>query len=55
MAVSMLQRRFDLAFDQATDVLDELQSMGLIGPYVGGSRREILMTLDEWEVSAAAR
>ena len=55
VAVSMLQRRFDLAFDQATDVLDELQSMGLIGPYVGGSRREILMTLDEWEVSAAAR
>jgi len=55
VAVSMLQRRFDLEFSQATEVLDALQSMGLIGPYVGGSRRDILMTTDEWEQCAATR
>jgi len=29
-------------------VLDELQTMGLIGPYLGGQRRDILLTRDEW-------
>jgi len=55
VAVSMLQRRFDLAFSEATVVLDDLQSMGLIGPYAGGSHREILMTLEEWKSSSTTK
>ena len=35
-------------FDKACKVLDRLQAMGLIGPYLGGQRRDILLTLDEW-------
>jgi DNA segregation ATPase FtsK/SpoIIIE-like protein len=54
VAVSMLQRRFELSFKEATIVLDELQSMGLIGPYLGGNHRDILLTSDEWEALAAA-
>ena len=50
----MLQRRFDMSFKEATVVLDELQAMGLIGPYLGGQRRDILMTAEEWEELAAA-
>ncbi len=49
VAVSLLQRRFGLDFDDACDVLDELQNQGLIGPYMGGQRRDILMTQDEWK------
>lgn len=48
VAVSMLERRFRLDFDQACQVLDVLQNKGLIGPYMGGRTREILLTRDEW-------
>ena len=55
VAVSMLQRNFEMDFQEATGILDELQSMGLIGPYLGGTRRDILMTTEEWEALGAAR
>ena len=49
VAVSLLQREMDLAFDEACGILDELQSHGLIGPYKGGKARDILLSADEWE------
>lgn len=48
VAVSMLQREFGLDFKAATELLDQLQKAGLIGPYLGGQRRDILLTRDEW-------
>jgi len=48
VAVSLLQRTFDLEFKQATVLLDVLQEQGLIGPYLGGQKRDILLTADEW-------
>ncbi len=48
VAVSMLQRQYAMDFDDACKVLDELQEMGLIGPYLGGQRRDILLTRDQW-------
>jgi hypothetical protein len=54
VAVSMLQKRFSLDFDQACGVLDRLQAAGLIGPYVGGRSREILLSIEEWESVAHA-
>lgn len=55
VAVSMLQREFGLDFKQATDVLDQLQSSGLIGPYLGGQRRDILLTPEQWRERVGAR
>jgi S-DNA-T family DNA segregation ATPase FtsK/SpoIIIE len=49
VAVSMIQRRFQLDFEQACEVLDRLQELGLIGPYVGGRNRDILLTPEQWE------
>lgn len=49
VAVSLLQRSFDLEFDAACEILDELQKEGLIGPYKGGKSRDILLTAEEWE------
>jgi hypothetical protein len=49
VAVSMLQREFAMDFKQATEVLDQLQKAGLIGPYLGGQRRDILMSLEQWK------
>ncbi len=48
VAVSMLQRQYSMDFDEACKVLDELQELGLIGPYLGGQRRDILLTRDQW-------
>jgi len=48
VAVSMLQKEYGMDFEEATNVLDELQRMGLIGPYLGGQRRDILLTREEW-------
>lgn len=48
VAVSMLQRQYGMDFDDACKVLDELQDAGLIGPYLGGQRRDILLTRDQW-------
>ncbi len=55
MAVSLLQRGFSLDFDMACAVLDELQDAGLIGPYKGGQKRDILLTSEEWDAQAASR
>jgi hypothetical protein len=51
----MLQREFSLDFEAATRVLDRLQAAGLIGPYLGGQRRDILLTLEQWRSRAVAR
>ncbi|MBK7875017.1 MAG: hypothetical protein IPJ77_04575 [Planctomycetes bacterium] len=48
VAVSMLQRQYSMDFDDACKVLDELQDMGLIGPYLGGQRRDILLSREAW-------
>jgi hypothetical protein len=54
VAVSMLQRQYGMDFDDACKVLDELQDLGLIGPYLGGQRRDILLTRDQWLEKAGA-
>ena len=48
VAVSLLQRQFNLDFEECCGILDELQEMGLIGPYLGGNRRDILLSREEW-------
>ena len=48
VAVSMLQKQYGMDFEEATKTLDELQQLGLIGPYLGGQRRDILLTREEW-------
>jgi len=53
VAVSMVQRRFELSFDEACVVLDKLQDLGLIGPYVGGRNREILLGAEDWQARAS--
>lgn len=48
VAVSMLQRKFDMDFKESCVVLDELQELGFIGPFVNGKARDILMSREEW-------
>ncbi|MEW6073345.1 MAG: DNA translocase FtsK [Planctomycetota bacterium] len=48
VAVSLLERGLGVDFDRACQILDVLQERGLIGPYLGGRTREILLTREEW-------
>jgi len=54
VAVSMLQKQYAMDFDDACKVLDELQDLGLIGPYLGEQSRDILLTRDQWLEKAGA-
>ena len=49
VAVSVLQQELDMEFDEACQLLDQLQAEGLIGPYKGGKKRDILLSEEEWE------
>ncbi|MBI1383188.1 MAG: hypothetical protein GC161_19140 [Planctomycetaceae bacterium] len=55
VAVSLLQKRYSLDFQRSTEILDALQERGLIGPYLGGQRRDILMDKATWEAAQTAR
>lgn len=48
VAVSLLQRKIGLDFKQSCVILDELQELGFIGPYIDGKQRDILMDREEW-------
>ena len=54
VAVSMLQKTYGLDFAASTEILDKLQEAGLIGPYIGGKQRDILLTKEEWVERAGA-
>jgi S-DNA-T family DNA segregation ATPase FtsK/SpoIIIE len=47
---SMLQRRFNLGFNRAARIIDQLEEFGAVGPQNGAKPREILvdsMTFEE--------
>ena len=48
VAVSLLQKSFGMDFKQSCAILDELQDLGFIGPYIDGKQRDILMDREEW-------
>ena len=48
-SVSVLQGRLRVPFIRASRLLERLQRLGLVGPYRGGSTRDILLTRAEWE------
>ena len=42
-SVSMLQRRLKIGYAAASDLMDQLEKAGILGPYNGSSPREILI------------
>ncbi len=43
-STSLLQRRCKLGYARAARIMDEMEQMGIIGPYQGAKPREVLMT-----------
>ncbi|MEZ5016837.1 MAG: DNA translocase FtsK 4TM domain-containing protein [Flavipsychrobacter sp.] len=42
-STSMLQRRFNLGYNRAGRIMDQLEASGIVGPSVGSKPREVLM------------
>ncbi|MBR2716942.1 MAG: hypothetical protein IKD79_04315, partial [Oscillospiraceae bacterium] len=48
-SVSMLQRRLKLGYSRAARLIDQLEEVGVVGPYVGSKPRDILITKQQWQ------
>ena len=53
-SVSMLQRRLKLGYARAARIVDELEELGVVGPFQGSKPRAIQITKDQWEELKAA-
>ncbi|MCD8106484.1 MAG: DNA translocase FtsK [Oscillospiraceae bacterium] len=47
-STSFLQRRLKLGYARAARTMDELESMGIVGPADGAKPRQVLMTKAQW-------
>lgn len=47
-STSSLQRYFKLGYGRAARLMDEMESMGVVGPSEGSKPRQVLMTKQEW-------
>ena len=49
-SVSLLQRRLKLGYARAARIVDEMEEMGVVGPFVGSKPRQILITKEQWDI-----
>ncbi|MCM1226101.1 MAG: DNA translocase FtsK [Clostridium sp.] len=47
-STSSLQRKLKLGYARAGRIIDELEEMGVVGPYEGAKPRKVLMTKQQW-------
>ena len=48
-SVSMLQRRLKLGYSRAARIVDQMEEIGVVGPYEGSKPRQILITREQWQ------
>ena len=46
-STSLLQRRLKVGYSRAGRLMDQLEQIGVVGPFQGSKAREVLMTLEE--------
>jgi S-DNA-T family DNA segregation ATPase FtsK/SpoIIIE len=47
-SVSFLQRKLKLGYARAARIMDELEGMGIVGPYEGSKPRSVLISREQW-------
>ncbi|MBR4057374.1 MAG: DNA translocase FtsK [Oscillospiraceae bacterium] len=48
-SVSMLQRRLKLGYSRAARLVDQMEEMGVVGPFEGSKPRQLLITKEQWQ------
>lgn len=48
-SVSMLQRRLKLGYSRAARIVDQMEELGVVGPFEGSKPRQILLTKEQWQ------
>ena len=48
ISVSMLQRRLKLGYSRAARIVDQLEELGIVGPYEGAKPRQVVVDRDGW-------
>ncbi|MCL1827991.1 MAG: DNA translocase FtsK [Oscillospiraceae bacterium] len=48
-SVSMLQRRLKLGYSRAARLVDQMEEIGVVGPFEGSKPRQIMITKQEWQ------
>lgn len=47
-STSYLQRKLKLGYARAARIIDELEEMGVVGPFEGAKPRQVIMTKEQW-------
>ena len=47
-SVSMLQRRVKLGYSRAARIVDQMEELGIVGPYEGAKPRKVLVDYQDW-------
>lgn len=48
-SVSMLQRRLKLGYARAARIVDQMEELGVVGPFEGSKPRQLLLTKQQWQ------
>ena len=48
-SVSMLQRRLKLGYSRAARIVDQMEEIGVVGPFEGSKPRQIIITPEQWK------
>ena len=48
-SVSMLQRRLKLGYGRAARLVDQMEEVGVVGPFEGSKPRQLVITKEQWQ------